>query len=176
MSTSVWAKLSAIDCSAHVDRKGQFSYLSWTWAFAMAKEHYPEASYTVDDDVVYPDGTMEVRCTVTIEGLSHQMWLPVLDFKNRAVSGPNAFDINSSRMRVLTKCLAMFGLGHYIYAGESTPQEAAPDISAEVDALNKSETLDQLREAFKRAWALFPNSRADLTKVKDAKKKELTDD
>jgi hypothetical protein len=123
MSKSVWATLSAIDCNEHTDKKGQFSYLAWTWAWAMVKENYPESVYTVDDDVIYPDGTMEVRCTVTIEGLSHQMWLPVLDFKNRAIANPNAFDTNSARMRVLVKNLAMHGLGHYIYAGESTPQE-----------------------------------------------------
>ena len=119
---SIWKTLSVIDCSAHVDQKGQFSYLSWTWAWAMVKENYPEAIYKIEDDIVYPDGTMEVRCSVTIEGLTHTMWLPVLDFKNKAIPSPNAFDVNSSRMRVLVKCLAMFGLGHYIYAGESVPQ------------------------------------------------------
>lgn len=176
MSKSVWETLSAIDCSAHIDKKGQFSYLAWTWAWAMVKENYPEAVYTVDEDVIYPDGTVEVRCTVTIESLSHQMWLPVLDFKNKAISSPNAFDVNSARMRVLVKNLAMHGLGHYIYAGESAPQEVAEDISAEVFALNESKTLDELQAVFKRAWGLYTRSRAELTKVKDAKKKELTND
>jgi hypothetical protein len=88
----------------------------------MVKENFPDATYKIEDDIIYPDGTMEVRCTVTIEGLAHTMWLPVLDFKNRAIQSPNAFDVNSSRMRCLVKCLAMFGLGHYIYAGESVPQ------------------------------------------------------
>jgi hypothetical protein len=120
---SVWATLSAIDCNAHVQKKGQFSYLSWTWAWAMVKEQYPEAMYQIDASVTYPDNTMEVRCTVSIEGIAHQMWLPVLDFKNRAIANPDAMAINSARMRVLVKCLCMFGLGHYIYAGESTPQE-----------------------------------------------------
>jgi hypothetical protein len=120
---SIWKTLSALDCNEHVDKKGQFSYLSWTWAWAMVKERYPDACYKIEDDIIYTDGTMEVRCTVTIEALSHTMWLPVLDFKNKAIKEPNAFDINSSRMRVLVKCLAMFGLGHYIYAGESIPQQ-----------------------------------------------------
>jgi hypothetical protein len=66
---------------------------------------------------------MEVRVCVRIGELHHTMWLPVLDFKNRAIQNPNAMDINSARMRCLVKCLAMFGLGHYIYAGESFPQE-----------------------------------------------------
>ena len=120
---SVWEVLSKVDCAQHIEKKGQFSYLSWTWAWAMVCERYQDATYTIDDDVIYPDGTMEVRCTVRIDSLSHQMWLPVLNFKNAAIQHPNAFDVNSARMRCLVKCLAMFGLGHYIYAGESAPQE-----------------------------------------------------
>ena len=33
------------------------------------------------------------------------------------------FDINKTIMRCLVKNLAMFGLGHYIYAGEDLPQD-----------------------------------------------------
>ena len=132
MTDSIWKTLSAIDCSEHVEKKGQFSYLSWTWAWAMVKEKYPMSSYQLLDDTIYTDGTMEVRVQVTVMavegansvGLSHTMWLPVLDFKNKAIPNPNAFDINSARMRCLVKCLAMFGLGHYIYAGDSLPQPA----------------------------------------------------
>lgn len=120
--SGIWETLSTIDCSEHVKDKGGFTYLAWTWAWAMVKENYPEAEYNLEDDIVYPDGTMEVRVSVSINGLVHTMWLPVLDFRNKAIANPNAFDVNSSRMRCLVKCLAMFGLGHYIYAGESFPQ------------------------------------------------------
>jgi hypothetical protein len=128
--------LSSIDCSQHIEKKGKFSYLAWTWAWAMVKERYPEARYNLLGDIVYPDGTMEVRVEVAIplkylamdDGsveevctLSHTMWLPVLDYNNKPIPSPNAFDINTARMRCLVKCLAMFGLGHYIYAGESMP-------------------------------------------------------
>jgi hypothetical protein len=127
MSNSIWATLSAIDCNKHVEKKGQFSYLSWTWAWAMVKENYPDAYYHLEPDTVFPDGTMEVRVRVGIpqEGgdTMNTMWLPVLDFKNNAIKNPDAMAINSARMRVLVKCLCMFGLGHYIYAGESLPQE-----------------------------------------------------
>ena len=130
MSKSIWETLSTIDCSEHIEKKGQFSYLAWTWAWAMVKDNYSDAEYVLEDDIVYPDGTMEVRVSVAILGLSHTMWLPVLDFKNKAIQNPNAFDINSARMRCLVKCLAMFGLGHYIYAGESLP---APPVASQED-------------------------------------------
>ena len=118
---SVWNTLAAIDCNQHTEKKGKFTYLSWTWAWAMVKERYPDADYHLEDDLIFPDGTMEVRVSVSIDGMTHTMWLPVLGFKNDAIQNPNAFDINSSRMRCLVKCLAMFGLGHYIYAGDSMP-------------------------------------------------------
>jgi hypothetical protein len=135
---SVWATLSAIDCNKHVEKKGQFSYLSWTWCWAMVKDLYPYSNYELLPDTVYPDGTMEVRVKVSVSTqvaidsgnhklifntLSHTMWLPVLDFKNNAIKNPDAMAINTARMRCLVKCCAMHGLGHYIYSGESTPQE-----------------------------------------------------
>jgi len=146
MSKSIWETLSTIDCSEHIEKKGQFSYLAWTWAWAIVKDNYPDSEYVLEDDIVYPDGTMEVRVEVSIpkayythdNGLiqplmqSHTMWLPVLDFKNKPIANPNAFDINTARMRCLVKCLAMFGLGHYIYAGESLPQEKAIEESPEM--------------------------------------------
>jgi hypothetical protein len=140
--SSVWATLSAIDCNKHTEKKGQFTYLSWTWAWAMVKERYPEATYSFQESQVFSDGTMEVRCETTIEGLCHQMWLPVLDFKNKAIPDPSAMDTNSAKMRCLVKSLCMHGLGHYIYAGESVPQEPVvvetPEMiraGAEINAL-----------------------------------------
>ena len=121
MTDSIWKTLSTIDCSEHTEDKGGFTYLSWSWAWAMVAELYPNATYQLEPDIVFPDDTVEVRMTVTINQLTHTMWLPVLDFRNKANQSPNAFDINSSRMRCLVKCLCMFGLGHYIYAGESFP-------------------------------------------------------
>ena len=175
--SSIWKTLSAIDCNEHVDKKGQFSYLSWTWAWAIVKENYPEADYHLEDDTIYADGTMEVRVSVSIDTVTfHTMWLPVLNFQNKAIANPDAFAINSARMRCLVKCLAMFGLGHYIYAGESAPQEAEEDISSALAAIENSTTMDELQGHFKSFWRSLPKSRAALTKAKDLKKKELSND
>jgi hypothetical protein len=132
--SSVWATLSIIDCSEHIKKKGQFSYLSWTWAWEMVKENYPDATYKILKDRSFEDGSMEVRVSVVIDSLEHTMWLPVLDFKNNAIQHPNAFDINTARMRCLVKCLAMHGLGHYIYAGESLPAPS-PELKDKFEEL-----------------------------------------
>ena len=131
MNTSVWETLSSINVNEWVEKKGQFNYLSWTSAWAAVKNLYPLASYQLEEDKIYADATMEVRVTVNIEEMSNTMWLPVLNNKNQAISSPNAFDINSARMRCLVKCLAMFGLGAYIYSGESLPVEPLPPAANE---------------------------------------------
>ena len=130
----VWDKLSKIDCSEKIEKKGKLTYLSWAWAWGVLQEHYPQAQYLFyqgEDDVPYvryPDGTGEVRCRVSIVNLTREMTLCVMDFKNNAVKNPNSSQVNNSKMRCLTKCLAMFGLGHYIYAGEDLPEDVEDEI------------------------------------------------
>ena len=118
---SAWNTLSSINVNEHTERKGNLTYLSWAWAWAVTKQHYPEANYSFQESEAHTDGTMTVHCTVSIDGLSHEMWLPVMDHRNNAVANPNAFQINTAKMRCLTKGLSMHGLGAYIYAGEDLP-------------------------------------------------------
>ena len=131
-------KLSAIDVNEHAEQKGRFTYLSWTWAWKTLVENTEIAEYVWHDDKVFPNGTMEVSCTLTVDEHSLPMWLPVTDYNNKAIPNPGAYDINTARMRCLVKAMAMFGLGHYIYAGESFPENSgtlapASDASPEYD-------------------------------------------
>ena len=137
---SIWATLSQVDVSDRIEKKQNLSFLSWSWAWGTLMEHYPQAEYTFQEPEIAADGSVMVFCTVTIDGLSRQMWLPVMDFKNRAIPSPNAFQINTARMRCLVKCLAMFGLGHYIYAGEDLPSAEA-DKAAEKIAKERAESI-----------------------------------
>ena len=127
---SIWATLSQVDVSDRIEKKGDLNFLSWSWAWGTLMEHYPQAEYSFQEPESATDGSLMVYCTITIDALSRQMWLPVMDFKNRAIPNPNAFQVNTARMRCLVKCLAMFGLGHYIYAGEDLPSAEA-DKAAE---------------------------------------------
>jgi len=129
---SVWKTLSSINVNDKKEEKMGLSYLSWAWAWGELKSKYPSASYAIHDDIIYPDSTVEVRVTVTVEDQDHMMWLPVMDNRNRAISGPTSYDINKARMRCLAKAIAMHGLGHYIYAGEDIPQSDGEDRQSEV--------------------------------------------
>jgi hypothetical protein len=138
---SIWATLSQVDVSGRIEKKQNLSFLSWSWAWGTLMEHYPQAEYSFQEPAESQrDGSVMVYCTVTIDGLSRQMWLPVMDFKNQAISNPDAVQVNKARMRCLVKCLAMFGLGHYIYAGEDLPSAEA-DKAAEKIAKEREESI-----------------------------------
>lgn len=69
------------------------------------------------------NGTAMVSVAVELGGRSRTCLLPVMDHRNKPISGPDAFQVNTAIMRCMTKCLALFGLGLYIYAGEDLPEE-----------------------------------------------------
>jgi hypothetical protein len=119
---STWKTLSAIDCSKHVEKKGNLSYLSWAWAWQTLMEHYPDSTYTFSDPMTLCGETVEVSVSVSVKGITHTMWLPVMDNRNKSIVNPTSRDISDARMRCLVKCIAMFGLGIYLYAGEDLPQ------------------------------------------------------
>ena len=131
----IWKTLSTIDVSKHVEKKNGLSYLSWAWAWGVLMEHFPHAEYSFSSPELHQDGTVTVHCDVMIGNCHRTMWLPVMDYKNAAIKNPDARKISDTKMRTLVKCLAMFGLGHYIYAGEdinpSTEPESVVQLSNE---------------------------------------------
>ena len=143
---TVWKTLSSIDVNNKTEKKGNLTYLSWAWAWGELMNHFPTATYTfteweypdgahyvTKDILIYPDGTCSVECELRIGELVRKMWLPVMDYKNNAIANPTARQISDTKMRCLVKCISMFGLGHYIYAGEDlpTPEGSAPPVKNE---------------------------------------------
>lgn len=131
-------ELIKINVNEYTEKKGKLTYLSWTYAWQEFKKAYPDAKYEIKDNPMREDGLRifgnsdmgyEVRTSVTAtvedDGLvTHDMWLPVMDYKNASIKTPTSMDINKATMRCLVKNIAMFGLGLYIYAGEDLPEGA----------------------------------------------------
>ena len=118
-----FSKLAAINVSKHIEKKNGLSYLSWAWAVDQLMRLDPQANWVFREPVVYPDGSMMVHCDITVYGKTMYMFLPVMNYSNKAIANPNAVDINKAMMRCLVKGIAVHGLGLYIYAGEDLPEE-----------------------------------------------------
>lgn len=155
----VFEELNALNINGHTEKKKsgntELTYLSWPWAWAEVKKRYEDASYTIWKDennrpyILDPETGYMVYTSVTINGITHEMWLPVMDGANKAMrntpykymtkyngektcDAATMMDINKAIMRCLVKNLAMFGLGLYIYAGEDLPEsEKEPEKEPE---------------------------------------------
>lgn len=147
--TAVFDNLNGLNINGHTEQKKvsgkELTYLSWPWAWAEVKKRYPDARYTIwknEQGLPYTEDPLTgymVYTSVTIDGVTHEMWLPVMDGANKAMKrqayeymtkyngkktceAADMMDINKTIMRCLVKNLAMFGLGLYIYAGEDLPE------------------------------------------------------
>ena len=146
---SVWETLSAIDVNDKTEDKNGMTYLSWAWAWGKLKENYPEATFKkhTHDGMAYikdEKGNAFVEVTVTVEGISATELFPVLNYSNKPIQNPNAFEVNTALQRGLAKAIAYHGLGHYIYAGEDLPQS---DGEAPQSKGKAKEVVDPIQEA-----------------------------
>ena len=135
---NVFKTLSAVNCNEHTEKKGNLTYLSWAWAWQMVKDHFPTAQYTIYEN---PDGwnyftdgkTCWVKTGITIEGIEHIEYLPVMDQRNQSIpfEQVRSTDVNKAIQRSLTKACARHGLGLYIYAGEDLPDAPRPSAPSQ---------------------------------------------
>lgn len=161
-------ELLSLNVNEKTEEKNGLTYLSWSWAWAELLKKYPTATYEIvkfeDNGKLVPymfdkeTGYM-VFTKLTIENITREMWLPVMDGANKAmldheytytvrdyksgevkektVAKANMFDINKTIMRCLTKNLAMFGLGLYIYSGEDLPEDNRTATEEQIKELEK---------------------------------------
>lgn len=163
---NVFSALNAINCNEHTEQKNGLTYLSWAWAWAEVKKAFPDSTYTIYEApngcFYHTDGrTCWVKTGVTIGGIEHIEYLPVMDFRNASipVEKVTSFDVNKAIQRSLTKACARHGLGLYIYAGEDLPE-------SEAEAAQKA--------AYKPATSKAPA--ASNKPVESAQKTKLTGD
>ena len=168
-------ELLKLNVNEHVEKKQNLSYLSWAWAWAEALKADPAASFEVktfkhDEYTEVPymgvNGTAMVWVTVTLFGKPMTCFLPVMDHRNKPITNPDAFQVNTAIMRCMTKGLALHGLGLYIYAGEDLPEGEAepvivkaitPDKKATVDVEVNTGNADANAELFAEGMITFTN-------------------
>ena len=163
----------SLNVNDKVEKFENLTYLSWANAWAEFKKIYPSATYRVIKNPTtnlpyFEDSNtgLMVYTEVTAEGITYEMWLPVMNssnkamkltpytyqvwnkmnrqFENRNVEAATMFDVNKAVMRCLVKNLAMFGLGLYIYAGEDLPESEGGDAA-------NSQAAEQKKSTSKRA-------------------------
>ncbi len=146
MAENYFVELNKIDVTGKTEKKGNLTYLSWAWAWGELKKKHPDATYTIyenaDGFFYHTDGkTCWVKTGVTVNGIEHIEYLPVMDFRNNSISADKvtSTDVNKTIQRSLTKAVARHGLGLYIYAGEDLPEDLRSEDEKKFD--EKTEKL-----------------------------------
>ena len=178
--------LLKLNVNDHTEKKNGLTYLSWAWAWAEALKADPAATFEVKsfnyDGAILPfmamNGTAMVWVTVTMFGKPMTCFLPVMDHRNKAIVNPDAFQVNTAIMRCMTKALSLHGLGLYIYNGDDLPSFIEPESTIEPDtmtdlflAIDNASTQDELKLAYKIAYAACDGDKAWQMKVIAAKDK-----
>jgi len=189
-----FAELYTINVNKHVEKKGQFNYLSWAYAVAELLKRHPDATWKIVEynGLPYNETPLGffVKVAVTVNNVTRSQIHPVLDNNNRPIAKPTSFQINTSIQRCLVKAISLHGLGLYIYAGEDLPDgaeqaEEAPQQPTEPDRLNDplikakwellAGNLDGYLEGIKKlrdkgmTWAQIEAALTDKLKQKQAK-------
>lgn len=159
--------LNSINVSDKTEKKNGLTYLSWAWAWGEVKKIYPDANYKIYETeagcIYWNDGnTAWVKTGVTINGIEHIEYLPVMDYRNKSILVENitSFDVNKAIQRSLTKAVARHGLGLYIYAGEDLPEDGKKE-------------LDKLKEKIKSYENALEIVKKHGKKLSDCNEEEL---
>lgn len=193
MDKKYYEVLSKVDTSKMTEKKNGLTYLTWSKAFNELLSRFPEATYKIqkfEGKPYYIDeaGAM-VYTSMTIEGVTREMWLPVLDgankpmkekaytvktkYKEFVVNAVNMFDVNKAIMRCLVKNMAVFGLGLNIYAGEDLPftEDEVVEVKVSNNKVNPEHITQSMYEKYSsvqqekiRKWFAKKNGLESLTK------------
>ena len=123
-----YKELRQIDVSKYTEKKNGLTYLSWAWAVDQLLLADPKAHWFYPEYQRWGNGTVMVFCTVVANDIARTAQLPVMDYRNKAISEPDAFAINTAMQRCLAKAIALHGLGLYIYNGEDVPPDLGENI------------------------------------------------
>lgn len=170
-----FATLNAINVNGKTEKKNGLTYLSWAWAWGEVKKLFPDANYTIYENAdgwnYHTDGkTCWVKTGVTINGIEHIEYLPVMDFKNKSIpaNAVTSFDVNKTIQRSLTKAVARHGLGLYIYAGEDLPENDDSQVNTnptQKEPEPKPEPNVDETEEWKLYWATLQELCPDRTRL-----------
>ena len=125
---NIFKELSSISIKGKTDKKGKYDYLSWATAWSLIKTEYPDAQRKVYESEhtglnFFTDGkTAYVKVGITINGMEHIDYLPVMDYRNNSIPMEkiNSMDVNTAIQRSTAKAIAMHGLGLSLWIGEDT--------------------------------------------------------
>ncbi len=171
--TTTFEQATKLPIGQFVEKKGGFSYLSWSHAVKVLRIQYPEATWWIEKGPTGMPYTKDAcGCFIEViielgEGQRFQLFHPVLDHRNKTVKEPDSFTINTSIMRALTKAISVAtGIGIDLYAGIDLPVEpdkpVAPPPPVGIEPQQTKDINIMGREYYQKTWE---DERPEIVKI-----------
>ena len=138
--------------------KGKFGYLPWAVVVKQLIIAYPDASWRFLPHTVYPDGSIMVETSVTINNVTKHYILPVYTNwggKPKAIQNPDAYAINTAYQRCLVKTIATFGLGLDIFTQDETDELYVDCVEKPEIKEPKKTGSDNVSPKGQEYWTIF---------------------
>lgn len=166
----IWATLSDIDVSefcteTEIVGDQVLTYLPWMKAHEIMMSVYPEYHWEFTEDPqsrechYFDDGSAEVRCRMTIGGQTNITYLPV-HRAGKAISPPNAMDINTAKQRCRVKAMGEFGLGYTMWLSSQIRE-----TSVSQDVQSEQAETNQEDDELKKVIAIWDHLKFDEAKT-----------
>ena len=144
-----------VDVRDRMYQKQGLDYIPWATAFSEVAKVFPDVKFG-ESQLPYTESDLGIMVftRVTINGITREMCLPVMDGANKAmksveytykvksgektVPAATMFDINKTIMRCLAKNLAMFGLGLHLWTKEEAPESVLKGEKKKMEELKTS--------------------------------------
>lgn len=156
MTENYFKELNQINVNDKIEQKNGLSYLSWAFAWGELKKLFPDSTYTIYENTegwnYFTDGkTGWVKTGVTVNGIEHIEYLPIMDYRNKSILKENitSFDVNKTIQRSLTKAVARHGLGLYVYAGEDLPESEKNACVITIEQIKEFTDVKALQDFYK---------------------------
>lgn len=173
---NVFEVLSSINVNEHTEDKNGLTYLTWAWAWAEFKKVCPTATYEVEkfDNLpyVYDENTGYMCYTkVTVNDITHEMWLPVMDGANKSMkSHPYEYTAKNPLFKYAKK--AQDGKYYDKYGNEQTEYTTKKVEAATMFDINKTIMRCLVKNLAMFGLGLYIYAGEDLPDSVDAKKVE----
>ena len=177
---SIFEDLYSVNVNDYKEDRNGLSYLSWSNAWAEVKKRYPEAQYEIEKfnglPYVYDELTgYMVYTTVTINGITHEMWLPVMDSANKAMkSYPYKYTVLNKNFKYATKDKTD-GKYYDKYGNEQTEYIEKTCEAATMFDINKTVMRCLTKNLAMHGLGLYIYSGEDLPEVEKEENKKLTE-
>lgn len=177
MEKNFFQELYDVDIRDRMYDKQGVTYVPWATSWSEVAKRYPDSNYEIvkfgEKQLPYTESDLGIMVytRVTVNGITREMCLPVMDSTNKAmktyeytyktksgektVAAATMFDVSKTIMRCLAKNLAMFGIALHLWSKDEAPESVVEREKLQQECMEQISKKAKLSEEAKKKVAEY---------------------